>query len=386
VNTGTGPNGRPVVAFPGFPGTGVLLRLDNPLPKTDKWSVAFWIRADDPERTAVAFLWCVAPDMIERTAMVLTPGIQPGSSRQIFDQLRTGETNLPELGNIADGQWRHVAIEFSPDGMANCYLNGQLVGSVKPTKQQYLEGDTLVLGAFPAPATQFAGVQGILRSWEELLAFLRKTAESINRRMPEIEAHYAAEITAPFVQDSGEELVFPGNASAFAPNERVPLAKQMTLQAAHNEEEILFRIRGAVPPQGFMPSIQVYLDPTTDRSGALQISIPHLSKEMDPLRDFVQEGVGAIGEWAAWFSRDLGPEQYKDLPVNWRWSRKVQDGFYEFDVRVPKDALLRASGKSELPRHLGLQVYQWTAPWSRSLTWRGRIDPATYGTLELLPP
>lgn len=386
VNTGVAPNGRPVAAFPGFPGTGVLMRLDTPLPKTDKWSVAFWIRVDDPERTAVAFSWFVAPDMMERTALALTPGLQPGSSRQSFDQLRIGEKNLPELGNLADGQWRHVAVEFSPDGMANYYLDGQLVGTLEPTKPQYLQGDTLVLGAFPAPASQFAGVRGILRSWDELLGFLRENAEFINKRMPEVESHYAAELAAPFVQDAGEGLVFPANASGFAPNERAPLSTKMTLQAVHNEEEVILRIRGQVPPQGFMPAIQVYLDPTPDRSGALQISIPQLSKEQDPLRDFVQEGVGAVGEWAAWFSRDLGPDQYKDLPVNWRWSRKVQDGFYEFDVRVPKDALLKASGKSELPRHLGLQVYQWIAPWSRSLTWRGRIDPATYGTLELLPP
>jgi len=204
--------------------------------------------------------------------------------------------------------------------------------------------------------------------------------------MADLETHYGAELAAPAVEKVDDAVFDPATASAFAPNERVRFSGQMTMQAIHDDNALLLRIRGPVPPQGFMPGVQIYIDPTPDRSGALQLNIPQLSKEQDPLRDFVQEGVGAEGDWAAWFARDLKPSQYKDLPVNWKWGRTVTDGIYEVDVWVSKDSLRQAIGGEPLPRHLGFQVYQWIAPWSLSLTWRGRIDPATYGTLELVSP
>lgn len=386
VNTGAGPGGRPAARFPGFAGTGILAKLDQPLPRTDTWSVAFWMRATDPERTVVPFSWYKKSDMVDRTAIVTTPGIQPGSSRQNFDRLRTGESELPGLGNCADGRWQHIALEFEADGTIRTYLDGALAGSVVAKKPSYLEGDTLVLGAYPAPAKDLAGLRLVLRNWGELVGILQEHADALGKQQDALQKHYAATLAAPSVAVADDAALDAAPVSTFPPQARVPLTGDMTLCAVHDAKDILFRIRGRVPPQGFMPAVQIYLDPTSDRSGALQINIPQTSKDEDPVRDFVQEGVGAQGDWAAWFARDLRSGQYKDLPVDLKWGRRVADGFYEVEVRISKQSLQQAAGGAPLSCHLGLQVYQWIAPWSSALTWRGRIDPATFGTLELLPP
>jgi len=214
---------------------------------------------------------------------------------------------------------------------------------------------------------------------------VKAIAEYVQKYKTTLENFFARRLSAVFVAGAAPwDFKNGGVSNSFLPDPRFQTT-EVSLEAVHDTEAVMIRVRGPLNAQGVAPQTQIYLDPSTNRSMAMQLSVPASTLGKDETRDFVEEGVATTGSWGVFFSQANKPPQYNKFPIAWDWRRHVENGKYEVTFRVEKKSLREAIGGAELPPAIGLQVWAGPLIWNSFLIWRGRVDPATFGTLDLQP-